>query len=61
MSSGDDLIVLTNEMLRGGGPPHDEVSILDDGRRIETAEDVRALVAEFLARQAAETVPASER
>ncbi len=52
-SLGDDAMVITNQTSCGGGQPHGEVTILDDGRRIETADDVRALVAEFLASQSA--------
>lgn len=40
------------EAARRGGPPtSDDVTILRDGRRLDTAEKVRAFVAEFDAEQ----------
>jgi len=43
---------LKDAARRGGHPTSDDVTILRDGRRLDTAAKVRAFVAEFDAEQA---------
>ena len=39
-------------MKHGGPPTADDVTVMPDGRRLDDAESVRAVVAEFKARHA---------
>lgn len=44
---------------RGGRPTADDVTLMSDGRRIDTADMLRVIIAEFAQRQRVDTISAA--
>jgi hypothetical protein len=56
-----DYDALTEAARRGGRPTVDEVTVLSDGRRIDSAEKLRAVIEEFTRSHAAKNTAGVDR
>jgi hypothetical protein len=56
-----DYDALNEAAKRGGRPSADEVTVLSDGRRIDSAEKLRAVIEEFTRSQTAENTADVDR
>jgi hypothetical protein len=56
-----DYDALVEAAKRGGPPSVDEATVLSDGRRIDSAEKLRAVIEEFTRSQAAKNTAGVDR